>query len=123
MLSADDGSASIVTAPPPGVCLIAFDTRFVSTRTIRPASMNTVVADVVSDHADELLSGALEPLQILVLVAEVVLQPLHVDRVPDAGEELDRLDRLVDVHDPAGLEALSHVLRPVPRGDEDHRDV
>src|SRR4029077_16064549 len=52
------------------------------------------LSDVAAEHADELLAGALEALQILVLGAEIVLHPLHVDGVADAGEELDRLDRL-----------------------------
>ena len=75
------------------------------------------------EHADELLARALEALEILVLPPQIVLQPLHEDRVPDPSEELHRLDRLVDVHHPAGLEAGGDVLRTVAGGDEDDRDV
>ena len=75
------------------------------------------------EHADELLAGALEALEVLVLLTEIVLQPLHEDRVADAGEELHRLDRLVHVHHPARLEAGRDVLRTIAGGHEDDGGV
>ena len=75
------------------------------------------------EHADELLARLLHPLEVGRGLAELVLQLLREDGAAHAGRELDRLERLCDVVDPADLEPLAHVLRTVTRGDEDDRDV
>ncbi len=80
------------------------------------------VADVVAEHADELLARVLDLAQLFVRAAQLVLETLGVDRAPHACGELDRPDRLRDVVDAADLEALLQVLGVGLGGREDHRD-
>jgi len=77
----------------------------------------------VAEHADELFARLLHPLKVGGRLAELVLQTLGEDRAAHARRQLDGLDRLRDVVDPADFEALAHVFRAVARGDEDDRDV
>src|SRR5438045_9366368 len=79
------------------------------------------VADVVPEHADELLARLLHPLEVGRSLAELVLQLLREDGAAHAGRELDRLERLCDVVAPADLASLPHALRTLTRGDRRDR--
>ena len=63
------------------------------------------------------------PVQLDVALAQLVLQLLDVYGGGHPGDELRRLERLLQVVVCAAVQPGHHVLHPRSAGEEDHRDV